>query len=156
MVQVRIQVHGDYHLGQLLETDGDFIIIDFEGEPARPLHERRLKRSPLRDVAGMLRSYHYAFRTALYHVTGGDTDPLLSHWARLGFQWTSATFLQAYLQAAATADILPTNRQQLDQLLGLFLLEKATYELNYELNNRPDWVTIPLQGILELVSPDHD
>ncbi len=157
----RMRYHGDYHLGQVLYTGKDFVIIDFEGEPARPLNERRIKRSPLRDVAGMLRSFQYAAYSALFHqaqkgAPGSHSEEvkLLEPWAQLWSQWVSAVFLNAYLGSAGVADLIPHNRSDLQTLLDAFLLEKALYELNYELNNRPDWVRIPLHGIVQLLTSD--
>jgi maltose alpha-D-glucosyltransferase/alpha-amylase len=152
----RIRCHGDYHLGQVLYTGKDFVIIDFEGEPARPLSERRLKRSPLRDVAGMLRSFHYAVCAALRDQDlRGLLDPegaaKLAPWTSFWLQWVSATFLRGYLEVAGEASFVPTAREELQVLLDAHLLEKAVYELGYELNNRPDWVGIPLQGILQVL-----
>jgi maltose alpha-D-glucosyltransferase/alpha-amylase len=152
----RIRCHGDYHLGQLLFTGKDFVIIDFEGEPARPLSERRIKRSPLRDVAGMLRSFHYASSAALFGQVSGivarqDMMPTLESWARRWYLWVSSVFLKAYLQTSGSAPFLPRTREELEALLDAHLLEKAVYETAYELNNRPDWVRIPLQGILQLM-----
>ncbi len=146
LTATRTRTHGDYHLGQVLATGDDFIIIDFEGEPARSLEERRKKRSPLRDVAGMLRSFDYAAASVL---TG---DERLEPWDRAWVAWNSAAFLQAYLKTAEGASFVPRDRAELDTLLSAYLLEKAVYELQYELNNRPDWVRIPMRGILRLVS----
>ncbi|NIP80661.1 MAG: alpha-amylase, partial [Gemmatimonadetes bacterium] len=140
-------------------TGRDFIIIDFEGEPARPLTERRLKRSALSDVAGMLRSFHYAAYTALAdeHLRGmaraGQLEDL-DRWARFWAAWASAAFLRAYLDEAGeggTAPFLPAREDQLRTLLEAHLLEKAVYELGYELNNRPDWVGVPVRGIRQLL-----
>jgi len=151
----RIRCHGDYHLGQVLFTGKDFVIIDFEGEPARPLGERRLKRSPLRDVAGMIRSFHYAAHTALLlhsSLTLRPEDaPVLEQWARFWYTWVSATFLSSYLGVIRESDLLPGDLEELKILLDAYLLEKAVYEVEYELNNRPDWVRVPLQGILQLI-----
>jgi maltose alpha-D-glucosyltransferase/alpha-amylase len=152
----RIRCHGDYHLGQLLFTGKDFIIIDFEGEPSRPLSERSIKRSPLRDVAGMVRSFHYASYAALFGQVPGviatpDAAPILEPWARFWYAWVSAAFLKVYFHTASQAAFLPRTREELDVLLDAHLLEKAVYEVTYELNNRPDWVRIPLQGILQLM-----
>ncbi len=151
---MRIRCHGDYHLGQVLHTGKDFVIIDFEGEPARPLSERRIKRSPLRDVAGMLRSFHYASYAALLgHVAGvrqedlASSEPLVRFW----YLWVSVAFLKAYLAVARPANLLPQGLEELQVLLDAHLLEKAVYELFYELNNRPEWVGIPLRGILQLL-----
>ena len=156
MTGLRIRCHGDYHLGQVLYTGKDFVIIDFEGEPARPLSERRIKRSALRDVAGMLRSFHYAAYSALFNQETSGTVrpedvPALEPWARLWYLWVAAAFLKAYLARAAQIPFLPQEREELQVMLDAFVLEKAVYELGYELNNRPDWVRIPLQGILDLL-----
>jgi len=150
---VRTRVHGDYHLGQVLWAEGDFYLLDFEGEPARSIEQRRHKESPLKDVAGMLRSFSYAAYAALFAHTQGRQGVFerLEPWARAWQIWTSAAFLKAYLGAADGASFLPIDAVQRAALLDLFLLDKAYYELNYELNNRPDWVRIPLSGILELV-----
>lgn len=150
----RMRTHGDYHLGQVLYTGKDFVIIDFEGEPARPLGERRIKRSPLRDVAGMMRSFHYASRTALSSRTTGpvarpEDREAIDRWAFFWEKWVSASFLDAYMTAAAPAGFLPATPKDTQVLLNAFLMEKALYELSYELNNRPHWVYIPLQGILQ-------
>lgn len=154
---LRTRVHGDYHLGQVLYTGTDFVMIDFEGEPERPLTERRMKHSPLRDVAGMLRSFHYAAHTALRRLaprsgtsgTSGTADPY-GLWARYWRLWVSGEFVRSYLDAAGTAGFIPKSREELRILLDGFLLEKALYEIIYELKNRPDWVAIPLDGIQEL------
>jgi maltose alpha-D-glucosyltransferase/alpha-amylase len=147
----RIRCHGDYHLGQVLFTGKDFVIVDFEGEPARTLSERQLKRSPLFDVAGMLRSFDYAAHTVLHGVAGDvrpEDVPVLAPWARFWQQWASSAFLRAYLQTAADTPLLPRTREDLARLLNVMLLEKNVYELGYELDNRPEWVRIPLAGIL--------
>jgi trehalose synthase-fused probable maltokinase len=136
-----IRHHGDYHLGQVLWTGDDWIVIDFEGEPARSLPERRRKRSPLRDVAGMLRSFAYvASATAIER--GGEPPPGWEDEAR-------RLFMEGYLEAA-DARLLP-HSEGLDRLLAIFELEKAVYELRYELDNRPGWAPIPVAGILRLL-----
>ncbi|HEU6448773.1 MAG TPA: maltose alpha-D-glucosyltransferase [Verrucomicrobiae bacterium] len=155
----RIRHHGDFHLGQVLYTGKDFLIIDFEGEPAVALSERKLKRSPLRDVAGMIRSFHYAAQAALAkHIERGTPVegqlPLLTAWAKFWPRWTGAIYFKSYLQQAAGASFIPQNPADVQIITDFFLLRKAIYELGYELNNRPDWVKIPLQGILELVVED--
>ncbi|HVS01242.1 MAG TPA: maltose alpha-D-glucosyltransferase [Thermoanaerobaculia bacterium] len=155
----RIRCHGDYHLGQVLYTGNDFVIIDFEGEPARALSERRIKRSPLRDVAGMVRSFDYAAHAALAQSRerGQARDeqlPLLEQWARYWYRWNAGTYLGGYLERAGEAIFLPRDVESLGLLLDVFLLEKALYELAYELNNRPHWVEIPLRGILTLLARD--
>jgi maltose alpha-D-glucosyltransferase/alpha-amylase len=156
---MRIRHHGDYHLGQVLYTGKEFFIIDFEGEPVVPITERRLKRSPLQDVAGMIRSFHYAAYTALLKqaqrgtLPGGQVQPVLL-WARYWARWVSAIYFQSYLKAAGAASFLPPAQADLEMMMEVFLLRKAIYELGYELNNRPDWVTVPLQGILQLIGED--
>ncbi|MEA2592729.1 MAG: maltose alpha-D-glucosyltransferase / alpha-amylase, partial [Actinomycetota bacterium] len=151
----RIRIHGDYHLGQVLYTGKDFVIIDFEGEPARPLSERRIKRSPLQDVAGMLRSLNYAAYSALYGRVGGiaaDRDPsVLQHWVRFWYLWSAGAFLGTYLDVAQGASFIPRSEAHTKVLLDTFLLGKAMYELGYEANNRPQWMKIPIQGILQLL-----
>jgi maltose alpha-D-glucosyltransferase/alpha-amylase len=152
----RIRVHGDYHLGQVLYTGNDFAIIDFEGEPARPLSERRLKRSALRDVAGMLRSFHYAPYAVVYGAAPGsyvrtEDRARLETGARFWHQWVGAAFLRTYLAESASGKHLPTKPEAVETLLNAFLIEKALYEVVYELNNRPEWVRIPVRGILDLV-----
>ncbi len=152
---VRIRCHGDYHLGQVLFTGKDFVITDFEGEPLHPLSERRLKRNPLRDVAGMIRSFHYAAFSPLTKGESGvvvriEDIELLSRWAQLWYGWVSACFLSGYF-ATAKPELIPPSIEELEVLLDAYLLEKAVYELGYEMNNRPDWVGIPVKGILDLV-----
>jgi maltose alpha-D-glucosyltransferase / alpha-amylase len=147
----KIRYHGDYHLGQVLLRANDFVITDFEGEPARPLQERRQKHSPLRDVAGMLRSFNYARYTALAQVTARQPQ----HYAQLeppAAEWeheTRLAFLRAYAEATGSG-LLFRSFEEVGGLLALFELEKGLYELRYELNNRLDWVHIPLRGLLVL------
>jgi maltose alpha-D-glucosyltransferase/alpha-amylase len=153
---LRIRHHGDYHLGQVLYTGKDFMIIDYEGEPARPLSERRLKRSPLRDVAGMLRSFQYASYAALYGQVAGvvpkpESTTSVEGWAAYWNAWVSAVFLKGYLTAAEGSNFLPASRDELRTLLDVYVMDKALYEVGYELNNRPDWVRIPLIGIQKLL-----
>jgi maltose alpha-D-glucosyltransferase/alpha-amylase len=155
---VRIRCHGDYHLGQVLYTGKDFYIIDFEGEPARAISERRLKRSPLRDVASMLRSFQYAAQAVLYGDVPGviararpEDWETLGGWARYWTRWVGLAFLRDYLHTAGDAPFLPKSRESLSIMLLTFLLDKALYEMVYELNNRPGWVRLPLHGILQLV-----
>lgn len=149
---LRARIHGDYHLGQVLYTGDDFMIIDFEGEPARPLRERQMKRSPLQDVAGMLRSFHYAAYAAYFAEAGaGASTSALEPLARYWHRWVSVAFLRTYLDVAEGAAFLPPSPDNLRLLLDAYLLEKAVYELGYELNNRPAWVRIPLQGILQTI-----
>jgi maltose alpha-D-glucosyltransferase/alpha-amylase len=149
---MRLRVHGDYHLGQVLHTGKDFVILDFEGEPARPLIERRLKRSPLKDIAGMLRSFSYAASYALRSETVRPEDRAgLETWSRYWKTWVSVAFVKSYLATTAQAGFLPKSRDEMKVLLDLFILEKAIYELAYELNNRPDWVAVSIQGIHEIM-----
>jgi maltose alpha-D-glucosyltransferase/alpha-amylase len=149
----RIRIHGDYHLGQVLWSEGDFYILDFEGEPARPLEERRQQESPFKDIAGMLRSFGYAAEAALFaHRSGSNTgSDRLAPWACLWERWSSAAFLKGYLGVAGSAPFVPPDPVKRAALLDLFLLDKALYELNYELNNRPDWIRIPLRGLTDLL-----
>jgi maltose alpha-D-glucosyltransferase/alpha-amylase len=152
---MRIRIHGDYHLGQVLTTGKEFVLIDFEGEPARSLADRRIKRSPLRDVAGMLRSFHYASFAPLIGGVGGsvrsDDVKSLEPWADCWNGWVSQAFLQGYLAVAKEGAFLPRTREEMTILLDTYLLEKSIYELAYELNNRQAWVKLPLLGILSLM-----
>jgi maltokinase len=140
-----IRTHGDLHLGQTMLGDRGWVVLDFEGEPARPLPERRLKRSPLRDVAGMLRSFSYV--TAGARILRGVEAP--EGWEDLAREH----FLTGY-HRAVDSSLLPPGQQATDQLLAVFELEKAVYELRYELNNRPDWVGIPVAGIVRLLDSE--
>jgi maltose alpha-D-glucosyltransferase/alpha-amylase len=151
----KIRCHGDYHLGQVLWVDNDFYILDFEGEPTRTVEERRARQSPLKDVAGMLRSFHYAAYAGLFIHTLSRADEFdrLEPWADLWQRGTSATFLRAYRKTAGEAAFLPRGERAFAALLDAFMLDKAFYELAYELNNRPDWVRIPLRGIVALLAP---
>jgi maltose alpha-D-glucosyltransferase/alpha-amylase len=148
----RTRIHGDYHLGQVLRAKNDFVILDFEGEPARPLEQRRAKYTPLRDVAGMLRSFSYAANSTLMAYTTRHPEDMasLEPWARLWEQTVSAEFLRTYRETAAGAGILPVADDDFHRLLDACTIEKAVYELTYELNNRPNWIRIPLAGILAL------
>jgi maltose alpha-D-glucosyltransferase/alpha-amylase len=149
---LKIRIHGDYHLGQVLFTGNDFIIIDFEGEPARPLSERKLKRSPLRDVAGMMRSFHYV---AFAGLRAMPLEPAISQslekWADLWYRYCANAFLSSYTATVNGTGLIPSNETSFKTLLNAFLLEKSIYELVYELNNRSDWVSIPLRGIWDLL-----
>ncbi len=148
------RIHGDYHLGQVLRSKGDFVILDFEGEPARPLAERRMKHSPLKDVAGMVRSFSYAAFVALTRYTTRRPEDYaqLESWARLWETSVSSEFLGAYREAIGGSPIVPAERNEFDALLEIYILDKALYELVYELDNRPAWIRIPLHGILTLPS----
>jgi maltose alpha-D-glucosyltransferase/alpha-amylase len=167
----RIRIHGDYHLGQTLRTGkasgdgedkkasstGDFVILDFEGEPARPIQERRQKYSPLKDVAGMMRSFSYVSFSALDRYLANKERDMQANdrsdaagWARLWQNFASAIFLWAYRDTIGAAPALLAPPKESQVLLNAYLLEKALYELLYELNNRPTWLNIPMNGILTL------
>ena len=155
----RIRCHGDYHLGQVLWTGKDFVIIDFEGEPTRSLGRRRLKRPAAFDLAGMVRSLHYAGQAAEMRVTrelgiplNGDEMERVDNWVTFWHRWVSGTFLDAYLAIAGDRGYLPPDRVQVAQMLDFFLLEKAVYELNYEANTRPGWVDTPARGLLDILA----
>jgi maltose alpha-D-glucosyltransferase/alpha-amylase len=146
----KIRIHGDYHLGQVLVTRNDFVIIDFEGEPGNSLEQRRAKHSPLRDVAGMMRSFGYVQQSGLRSVVHNEAEAArLAPLARAWELEVRAAFLSAYDAAARDAALYESLQPGLG-MLGLFELEKALYELRYELGNRPSWIGIPLQGILDL------
>jgi maltose alpha-D-glucosyltransferase/alpha-amylase len=149
---MQTRIHGDYHLGQVLRTKSDFVILDFEGEPARSLQERSAKQSPLKDVAGMLRSFSYAAFASLNRYTAHRPQDAgkLESWSRLWEQSITGEFLKAYREVVGQSPIVPSEPAAFRSLLGAFILDKAFYELVYELNNRPAWVRIPLQGILSL------
>ncbi len=155
----RIRIHGDFHLGQVLFTGKDFVIVDCEGEPAVPLNKRKIKRSPFKDVAGMFRSFQYAAQTALANqITRGivtaEKQPTAELWADYWALWTSVAFLKSYLEQTRGSTFLPVNPKELDTLIDVYNMEKVVYELGYELNNRPDWLKIPLQGINRLLGKD--
>ena len=151
----RFRIHGDYHLGQVLFTGKDFVIVDLEGEPSRSLSERRFKRSPMRDLAGMMRSFEYAAAYAIRHGPMRIEDaPALIPWSRLWRRWASASFLGGYFDGVGEAKFLPQGTEPFAAMLDFYLLDKSIYELRYELNNRPDWVDIPLEGILRRLEPD--
>ena len=147
------RIHGDYHLGQVLRAEEDFILLDFEGEPARPLAERRLKQSPLKDVAGMVRSFSYAAYAALFAFTVHAPAEYghLEAWADTWQHWVTQSFFQSYRTTMGESKLVPSG-ESMHTLLRAFELEKALYELEYELNHRPDWVRIPLNGILKLAA----
>jgi len=148
----KIRIHGDYHLGQLLYTGKDFVILDFEGEPARPLSDRKMKRSPLRDVAGMMRSFQYVAYSALWQPAMRQEDvPFLERWADLWYREMSSVFLQGYLNTTAGAIFIPKNSDDLQIIVESYLLDKAVYEIAYELNHRPNWVLIPVRGIKQIL-----
>ncbi len=150
----KIRIHGDYHLGQVLKTGEEFVILDFEGEPARPLAERRAKQCPLKDVAGMLRSFAYAAQAALFQATEaapGDRAlaARLAPWAQAWEEGVRSAFLDGYLAETweRDASFLPREREALEAVLHVYELDKAIYEVHYEINHRPAWVRIPLEGL---------
>ena len=146
---MKCRIHGDFHLGQALFTGKDFVFIDFEGVPAHSLSERRLKRSPLRDVAGMIHSFHYAtITTLLQHDAGHSEDRvLLEPWLEAWYVYVSGSYLKAYLHALKNSPLLPADRKELAIMLRCFLIQKVMHELGYELNNHPDSVDLSLRGI---------
>jgi maltose alpha-D-glucosyltransferase/alpha-amylase len=154
----RIRCHGNLHLGELLYTGKDFVFIDFEGESARPLGERRIKRSPLNDVAMMIRSFEYATYAALFKQLDLGTLheerlPQLEPWTGFWYRWVSSVYLNAYLEVVGKTDLLPRSKEELKVLFDVHLLEKAVYEVGYELKNRPSWLKIPLRAIAKLIEP---
>ena len=149
----KIRIHGDYHLGQVLFTGKDFIIIDFEGEPARSLSERRLKRSVFRDLAGMLRSFHYAAFSVLVNDKSIRQEDIeyLEEWAELWSYYVGQHYFSVYVREIRSKGLIPKDPGQQALLLRAYLMDKAIYELNYELNNRPEWVGIALKGLHRLL-----
>jgi maltose alpha-D-glucosyltransferase/alpha-amylase len=145
----KIRIHGDFHLGQVLNTGKDFVIVDFEGEPRRALGERRLKRASLVDVAAMLRSFDYVVAVALRRRPATDAVRLAG-WAARWVTKVGCEYIDAYLEAAKGASFLPQDPAEIKMLLRIFLLEKAIYEVGYELSYRPDWIGIPLRAVLAL------
>ncbi len=159
IIAMRIRCHGDYHLGQVLHTGNDFVIIDYEGEPTRSINERKIKASPFRDLAGMIRSFDYACYSALADQIAGmsrgnDELQRLRGWMQFWTTWTSAAFLKSYMAVASGQSFIPATTEESQILFDVYLLEKALYELRYELNNRPDWARIPLYGIWELLGEE--
>lgn len=149
----RIRIHGDYHLGQVLATQNDYIIIDFEGEPESSITDRKIKHSPLKDVAGMIRSYHYAISAKMFNdITSAKLDSnrvqiVADRWYKLIQQ----TYMEKYLETFGNPHPLFKNNNEINFLMLIYLLEKAVYELGYEINYRPDWVKIPLKGIVNVI-----
>jgi maltose alpha-D-glucosyltransferase/alpha-amylase len=155
----RIRTHGDFHLGQVLHHGSDFLIIDFEGEPAISLEERRSKQSALRDVAGMIYSFFYAANAALQKLPRTQFSRVRSEiqadWARYWSVRVGAAFLRTYLETAGTAPFLPTGELAMKIMLDVELLRKAIYELGYELNNRPDWINVSFRVLLDLLDSEN-
>ena len=153
---MRTRCHGDYHLENVLFTGKDFVIINFEGEATRPLNERRMKRSLLRDIAVMLESFYYVANVALREeIKNGMIRPenilAMEQWSTFWYTWVSISFLKAYLQNTKSSSFLPQSEQEMQILLDVYLLEKVIYELDHELTSRPEWVEIPLTRIQQLV-----
>ncbi|MEX1012930.1 MAG: putative maltokinase, partial [Waddliaceae bacterium] len=157
---LKIRIHGDFHLGQVLVSGNTLTIIDFEGEPAIPLTERKLKRSPIQDVAGMIRSFYYVSSVALeqYRQTHVDQTGALSTAANLWFRYVAQAYLKSYLEVIdqQPMNLVPKDKVSLKILLNACLINKAVYEMNYELQNRPGWIKIPLNGLLDLVGDLHE
>ncbi len=154
----KTRFHGDLHLGQVLVAGDDFYIIDFEGEPARPFAQRRAKHSPLKDVAGMLRSLNYAAWSALFEVGAGERDKMAAL-EKPAIEWeraSSRSLMQGYSKAIGDCPASPDDPETFRQLLNLFILEKALYEIRYELANRPSWLRIPVEGIMSLLEHPPD
>jgi maltose alpha-D-glucosyltransferase/alpha-amylase len=156
VVCTRIRHHGDFHLGHLQFTGNDVMIMDFDGDVSRPMSERRIKRSALRDVASMIRSFNYISFAVLFGqvpgiVLGAEPRPQLENWARAWRKWTSAVFLKSYLDAAGRGEFVPQTQTERRVLLRSYLIEKCLFEINFELEYRLDWVRIPVNGVLELL-----
>jgi maltose alpha-D-glucosyltransferase/alpha-amylase len=153
---VKTRIHGDYHLGQVLIVQGDVMIVDFEGEPSRPAEERRAKGAPIRDVAGMLRSFAYAAETAARDVAQRFPEAAArAHAAAQTWrEFATGLFLEAYASAARESPIWIADEAARGRLLRLHLLAKALYEVNYEAANRPDWIEIPVRGVLSILDEE--
>jgi maltose alpha-D-glucosyltransferase/alpha-amylase len=152
---MKIRIHGDYHLAKLLHTGKDFIITDFEGEPGRSMSERRIKRSPLRDVAVMIRSFHCAAYSQLVANHGRirkEDAAVLEPWADLWYRHTAGCFLESYLATVEGADFFPHDRADLKSLLDIFIIDRAVFELGDVLDNRPEWITIPIRAIMAVLA----
>jgi maltose alpha-D-glucosyltransferase/alpha-amylase len=158
MEAMRIRCHGNFHLGHVLHTGKDFVVIDFEGQPGRSLSERRIKRPPFRDVAGLVRSFEFAAHGALLHQTEASNlraeeiralEPWTTFWSR----WVTASFLGGYLATVRDSGLLPDSKPGLAALLDAFVLDRALTEVGHELVNRPAWLSVPLQSIINLVEP---
>jgi maltose alpha-D-glucosyltransferase/alpha-amylase len=151
----RIRIHGNLDLVKVLYTGKDFVFLDFEGEPARPISERRFKRSPFRDIASMVRSFHYATEAALRSGRVRDEDvPSVRAHARVWERTIAGAFLSAYLEAAGQASFVPDSRDELGVLLDYFVLDKLLYEIGWTLDHRPDWLAIPLHGVLVAIGKE--
>ena len=150
---LRVRIHGDYHLGQVLSVQNDFVLIDFEGEPEATITDRKIKHSPLKDVAGMIRSYHYAVCSKLFNSTETATanPAVLQRATDRWYKIMKETFFEEYMETFGWPHPLFKNQSEINYLLLFYLLEKAVYELGYELSYRPSWVKIPLKGIVDVI-----
>lgn len=153
LISKRVRIHGDYHLGQVLKKGDDFIILDFEGEPESTIRDRKVKQPPLKDVAGMLRSFHYAVYSNIFEQleTGEWSYDTLQTLGNKYYDCIVAIFLNTYIKTAMDNSLDIGYQSEIDYLLKYHLLEKAIYELGYELNARPAWAIIPLKGIMDLL-----
>jgi maltose alpha-D-glucosyltransferase/alpha-amylase len=150
---MKTRIHGDYHLGQVLVAQRDWYIIDFEGEPAKTLDQRRAKHSPLRDIAGMLRSFDYAAWSAVRHIAA-TTSTVAEATVQQALAWRDETFdafMAGYRELNTEIPSYPSDEREAARLLQIFTLEKACYELAYEAANRPDWIAIPIKGITAIL-----
>jgi maltose alpha-D-glucosyltransferase/alpha-amylase len=150
----RIRVHGDYHLGQILVVDDDFYILDFEGEPESTIRDRKVKQPPLKDVAGMFRSFHYAIYATIFNNSEKyvQSQKILFRAAEVLYSYFTSVFLATYIDAILEANLNIGYNQERNFILKYCLLEKAVYELGYELNSRPRWALIPLKGISNIIN----
>jgi maltose alpha-D-glucosyltransferase/alpha-amylase len=153
---IKSRVHGDYHLGQVLIVQKDVMIVDFEGEPSRPAEARRAKSSPLRDVAGMLRSFAYAAETGAREVASrfAEKEALAATATARWRTLAETAFLHAYEESARGSPAWVENADTRQRLLRLHLLSKALYEIDYEANNRPDWIETPVRGVLSILDEE--
>lgn len=151
----RIRIHGDYHLGQVLLSNGDFVILDFEGEPESTIRDRKVKQSPLKDVAGIIRSFHYAVFATIFNANDFSSEEAdLVEFGGRYYRAIVAVFLHTYIRTAMAGGLNIGYTDEIDFLLRYHIFEKAIYELGYELNSRPEWVIIPLKGIMQILNND--
>lgn len=153
----RIRVHGDYHLGQVLVNERDFYVIDFEGEPESTIRDRKVKQPPLKDVAGMFRSFNYSIYASIFNYQDEHKRNIQEHFelAELLYDQMVGVFLYTYIDYVQSHNLNIGYRKEIEFLLHYCLLEKAIYELGYELNSRPRWAIIPLKGIASILNPEH-
>lgn len=153
LISQRIRIHGDYHLGQVLIGNEDFYVIDFEGEPESTIRDRKVKQPPLKDVAGMIRSFHYAIYSIIFNQSKNSkfSQEELFKFGEHAYNCVGSIFLNQYMEKAMDNSLNIGYIKEIDYLLKYHLLEKAIYELGYELNARPDWAIIPLKGVIDLL-----